>query len=346
VAALTPAVVVSFVLQIGLLALAEFSPVVRPERIQKVVRILIGVIAPLCTLFGLALYPVALRTNPLWIATGLVGLALLSPLAGLVESRVRKNGQAVYSTGVAPGTPNRLPGHLITNVLGALAAAGLVWVAHSTNGFNVFIAAFADGAAFNIMLPLATVVIFAFARWQQVDTCPDIDERATREAAHEDLITGSSLRHWHQFLNVLYLIVATFAATTAILCLLAYAMEQSKAGRPLILSWQVVVGIVVSLLFVYACGGPWARDNRAVYLTFLTGVPVALCAVLIWLSWLREDAARNFTALAVVGVGYVAYCIMVVLNSRNRGEKVHLHYFTTAGIALILAVLLGAMYAS
>lgn len=344
-AAWTPAVVVSVALQVGLGVLREFSPPVRPERIGKIVGILIGAIALICTAFGLALYPAALLTSPVWIATGFVLLALLSPLAGLVESRVRKNGQAVYSTGIVPGTPNRLPGHLITNVLGALAVAGLVWVAHSTNGFDAFIAKFADDSAFNIMLPLATAVVFAFARWQQVNACPTIDERAT-EANHEDLIAGFSLRHWHQLLNVLYLIVATFAATTAILCLLAFAMEQSKAGHPLTLSWQAVLGIVISLLFVYACGGPWARDNRAVYLTFLTGAPAALCGVLIWLSWFREGAARNIAALAVVGVGYPVYCVEAVLGSRNRGEKVHLHYFTATGIALILVILLSAMYAS
>src|SRR5665811_1238710 len=133
-AAWTPAVVVSVALQVGLGVLREFSPPVRPERIGKIVGILIGAIALICTAFGLALYPAALLTSPVWIATGFVLLALLSPLAGLVESRVRKNGQAVYSTGIVPGTPNRLPGHLITNVLGALAVAGLVWVAHLTNG--------------------------------------------------------------------------------------------------------------------------------------------------------------------------------------------------------------------
>ena len=341
-AARTPAVVVSVALQCGLVVLIAFSPPVRPERIGKIVGILIGAIALICTTFGLALYPAALQTSPVWIATGFVLLSLLSPLAGLVESRVRKNGQAVYSTGILPGTPNRLPGHLITNVLGALAVAGLVWVAHSTNGFD---AKFADDSAFNIMLPLATAVVFAFARWQQVNACPTIDERAT-ESNHEDLIVGFSLRHWHQLLNVLYLIIATFAATTAILCLLAFAMEQSKAGHPLTLSWQAVLGIVISLLFVYACGGPWARDNRAVYLTFLTGAPAALCGILIWLSWFREGAARNIAALAVVGVGYPVYCVEAVLGSRSGGEKVHLHYFTAAGIALILVILLSAMYAS
>jgi hypothetical protein len=344
-AARTPAVVVSVALQCGLLVLIAFSPPVRPERIRKIVGILIGVIALICTTFGLALYPAALRTSPVWIATGFVLLSLLSPLAGLVESRVRKNGQAVYSTGIVSGTPNRLPNHLITNVLGALAVAGLVWVVHSTNGFDAFIAKFADDSAFNIMLPLATAVVFAFARWQQVNACPTIDEPAT-EAKREDLIVGFSLRHWHQLLNVLYLIIATFAATTAILCLLAFAMEQSKAGHPLTLSWQAVLGIVISLLFVYACGSPWARDNRAVYLTFLTGAPAALCGILIWLSWFREGAARNIAALAVVGVGYPVYCVEAVLGSLSRGEKVHLHYFTAAGIALILVILLSAMYAS
>jgi hypothetical protein len=63
----------------------------------------------------------------------------------------------------------------------------------------------------------------------------------------------------------------------------------------------------------------------------------------IWLSWLRDDAVRNFAALVVVGVGYAAYCVEAVLGSRSRGENVHLHYFAAAGVALILVVLHGAM---
>lgn len=280
------------------------------------------------------------------IAIGLVVFALVPPVAGLFESRYRANGQAVYSTGVVPGASNRFPGHLLTNVLGALAASGLVWVAHTTNGFDGYAAKSSNGAAFNVLLPLATIVALAFARWQQVDACPDIDKRAGEDTSWEDAITGFSLRHWHQLTNVVYLIAVIFTATTAILYLFAYAMEQAKAGQPLALSWQPIMAMIAVLSFFYACGGPWSRESRAVYLTFLTGTPAALGAALIWLSWFSAGAARTASALSIVGCGYVLYCIEAVLGSRSRGEKLELHYFSAVGIAIVLVVLLGTLYLS
>jgi hypothetical protein len=337
----------SLVLQLLLFGLNAFIPPVWPERTQKVVGFVVGAIAMACTFLGIPLYPAESPAGPLVVAVFLVAFAFVPPLAGMLESKYRKNGQAVYSTGLVPGTSNRFPGHLITNVLGALAASSLVWAAHSTSGFDGFIAGFSNDAAFNIMLPLATIVMFAFARWQQVDACPDIDERARRrEPDWEDGITGFSLRHWHQLTNVLYLIAVTFTATTTILYLFAHAMAQAKAGQPLAVSWQVIVTVVVSLGFLYACGGPWSREHRAVYLTFLTGTPAALGAVLVWLSLFSEDPARNIAAMSIVGIGYVLYCVEVVLGIRRRGEKLQLHYFSAAGIAVVLAVLLSALYLS
>jgi hypothetical protein len=334
----------SMVLQVILLGFQQFAPNVYPTRIQKTIAFVAGAIALVCTSTGVALYPAELPSGPITLAIVLVAFALIPPLIGLLESRSKDNGQAIYSTRTLPGTSNRFPGHLLTNLLGALAVSSLVWVAHSTPGFDSFSANFSDDVAFNIMLPLATIVMFAFARWQQVSACPDIDERVGRDSNWEESIAGFSLRHWHQTTNVLYLIAATFVATTSVLYLFAYSMNQAKSGQPLQLSWQVVVTAVVVLSFLFACGGPWSREHRAVYLTFLTGTPAALGAVLIWLSLFVANEARNIAALAIVGAGYVLYCAEAVVSSRKRGEKLELHYFSATGIAIVLVVLLSALY--
>lgn len=335
---------VSVVIQLLLAGFLQFAPPVRPELIQKVLGFMVSAIALVFTSAHVPLYLGALPFSTLSIATGLVAFALMPPLLGLLESRFRQHGQRIYSTGVVRETSNRFATHAITNFLGALAAASLVWLARSTNGFDGFLARFTNDAAFNITLPLATIMIFAFVRWQQVDACPDIDERAKRDDAHwERGIAGYSLRHLHQLTNVLYLITVTFTATTAILYLFAYAMEQAKAGKPLTVSWQVILVVVVALSFLYACGSRRSRDHRAVYLTFLTGTPVALGAALVWLSLFRADRARNIAAASVVGIGYGLYCTEAVVSSRGQGEKLHLHYFATTAVAYILVVLLIAL---
>jgi hypothetical protein len=274
-----------------------------------------------------------------------VGLASLAPFVGLIEAK--RKGQAVYSTGLLPGTANRFPGHLLTNILGALAAYTFWWVAHSTLGFDQFVATFPNNAAFNVMLPLSGVVVFAFVSSQQMDArsaTDDVPEDSDREAK----VVGFSLGHGHQVLNVLHLIAVTFIASTSFLYLVAFGMRAAKAGQPLAVSWQVILTILATLGFLYALGLPWSRGDRAVYLTFLTGTPAALGGAAIWLSWFRDDAIRNVAAASIVGVGYVLYCVEAVLADRApdraRDEEVHMHYFSATGVAVVLAVLLGTMY--
>jgi hypothetical protein len=342
---MSPVKIASFILQLLLLFVQVYLPPVQPEGLQKAIMFVFGGIALFFTFIGIPLYPAGGPVGPLVVAVGLVAFALVPPFAGLLESKFGPNGQAIYSTGVLPGTANRFPGHLLTNILGALASSACLWVAHSTNGFDKFVARFPHDAAFNIMLPLSMITVFSFARWQQADACPDIDE-IVKHSGWEVKITGFSLRHWHQLTNVLYLIAVAFTATTTFVYLVAYVMEQAKAGQPLEVSWQIILVILVSLSFLYACGGPWSRQYRAVYLTFLTGTPAALGSVIFLLSWFRDDVIRNIAVMSIVGIGYVLYCVEAVLASRAQGEMLHLNYFSAAGIAVVLAVLLGALYLS
>lgn len=342
---MSPVRIASFILQLLLLFGQEYLPPVQPVGLQKAIRFVIGGIALFFTLIGVPLYPAVGPVGLLVVVVSLVAFALVPPFAGLLESKYGPDGQAIYSTGVLPGTTNRFPGHLLTNTLGALASCACLWAAHSTNGFDKFVARFPHDAAFNIMLPLSMITVFSFVRWQQADACPNIDE-VVKHSGWEVKITGFSLRHWHQLINVLYLIAVAFTATTTFMYLFAYGMLQAKAGQPLELSWQIILIVLVSLSFFYACGGPWSREYRAVYLTFLTGTPAALGSVIFWLLWFREDVIRNITVVSIVVIGYIMYCVEAVLASRAQGERLHLNYFSSVAIAVVLAVLLGALYLS
>ena len=343
---MTLVLIASLGIQMAFVFMGNFAPPAYPEWIQKTLSGVIAGVTLLCTFLKTSIYPVELRVNPWILAAGLVGLAATSPIAGLIEARLRRNGQAVYSTG-AQNTPSRFAGHLITNILGALATSALLLVVHSTAGFDAFVAQFSSDAAFNVLLPLSSVVAFAFVRWQQVDACPDLDERARRRDPNREAgIDGFSLRHAHQFLNLLYLITVSFVAATTVVYLFSYAITEAKAGRPLTFSWQVLSILVLSLSFLYACGAPRVREQQAVYLTFLTGTPAALGAAAVWLALFRDSTSRDVAALTILTVGYVLYCAEVVLASRRHGEKLHLHYFSAAGVVLILVVLLGALYLS
>ena len=197
-----------------------------------------------------------------------------------------------------------------------------------------------SGTAFGLDGPVSAQTFSSAA-------CGDIDERVKRsDPGWERHIAGFSLRHLHQFLNATYLIAAIFTVASTLLFLFAFALTQAKAGQPLVVSWKTFVPIVAALAFLFACGLPASRQNRAVFLTFLTGAPATLCAALVWLSLFQSSVMRNVGALAIVLVGYAVYSLEVILEVRSRGGRLEVHYFAAVGMVFVLSMLLGALYFS
>ena len=336
--AVTPVIGVSLAIVAVLAIFLVFVPYKpRPDRIAEFFLAVFGVVVPaLATVLRQPLYPAALNISYIWVGAFLLAIGVLSPLSGVAEAKLRKADQ-IFAI-------SRLPGHLLTNVGGALGAAALVWMGQSMQGFGSFTDSFSDAAALNCLLPVTLMANFAFLRWQQTTECPDLDECIKRGEDWEPSLIGFSLKHVHQLLNLTFLIAVTFTATTTLLYLFAFALKQAKAAQPLSFSWQISVGMLLSVAFFYACGLKWSRGYRAVYLTFLTGTPAALGAVLVWLALLKGGTARNIFAVSVAVVGYLLYCVEAIFNNRDTEEKLELYYFATALFAMVLAALVGALY--
>lgn len=321
----------------------QVGPAIYPERIAKRITIVLGGAALFVSTADVPVSPAAYADFWPAFAAAFLVFAIAPPLLGLVESRRRPDGEAVFSTGRVAGTTNRLPGHLIGNLLGALIATGFLVAAASMPGVHDFIEDYRDSVALNIALPVAGFVVYLFVRAQQTDACPDIDERVKNDDAWERGIVGFSLSHWHQVANVVHLIVCTFAVSTTVLYLFAFTIQRSGAGTPLGLSWQLATAMVAVLLFVLWCGVPVQGPDRAVYFTFLTGTPAVLVAILVWFAMLEDGVKRDTTAFAILGSGYAAYCVLAVLGERRRGNF-QWHYFTGLVLAFLLAVLLTLSY--
>lgn len=286
--------------------------------------------------------PAAAAGSSMLIGIGLVALSAVPPFLGLVESRSHPDGQKVFSTGQIPDTVNRFPGHLGGNLAGAVAAAMFLQLASSTPGIETFIAGIDDSPAFNIILPISVFVIYLFVRAQQVAAALDVDESLADAARFEKAIVGYSLSHWHQFTNVIYLILVTFTASTSVVYLFAFSVDRFAEGNPLHLTWPFIFACSLVLGFLLFCGTAWSNKERTVYLTFLTGTPAVLVAITIWLSMFADDPFRNVASFAIVGSGYIAYCILAII-AEGKG-KVHWHHFSALGMALVLAILLVTTY--
>jgi hypothetical protein len=252
----TPVEVASLVLQCSVLAfgLSPKMPKAQPGWIQYCFIAGSAVIALVFTSYGISIGPGTLPFSPVLLSAILVVLAVASPVAGKIESKCGKAGNRIF-------TKDRFIPHLASNFFGALAVAAFVLAARSTPGFDEFAAEFKDDSAFNLVLPLTVVVIFAFARVQQIDRCPQLDELVEhrsnrRDKSWQKCIEGHSLKHLHQILNISYLIVATFAGSTMILYLFAYTMKRAQKASPLPFTWQMGMAIVALLLFLFACSIP------------------------------------------------------------------------------------------
>lgn len=376
----------SFGIQAAILLFGWKIPTVYPKSIHGWLQSIISVFALAMTFFDYSIFPASGSVSPMWVAVALIALAMVSPLAGLITARFAANGQAVYFVGERKGMrtrwaemkeklsrrnaneerqafsekknepKSRFAPHIVSNISGALVASALYWLAYRTPGFENFVASFPNDAAFNVLLPVMTVVVLAFVRYQQTLICPNLDDRM-REPDGKTQITGYSLRHFHQIANVVHLIVAAFIASASYLYLVAYAMRNAKAGHPLELSWGVILAITATLAFVCLLGTPRLRVDRSVYLTFLTGTPAALGGAIVWLLWLKHDVLRDSVAFSIVGIGYVTYCALLAWAHQDKEADASerqstkfswppLHFFAPMAIAVVLSVLLATAYLS
>lgn len=329
----------SLILQVIFIGVQDHLPAAFPKRISNYFFTAVAIAAVLLTGFSVSVIGILFAWGAIGVTIVLTGLAVMPPIAGLIENRVRPNGREVFDV-------KRFPGHLLTNVLGALAAAAFVWAALSTPRFDEFNKAFGDDAAFNIALPLATVVAIAFVRSEQERQSGGLDLRSASDEVAQPEIVGYSLRHVHQLLNTIYLAVVVFTAGATMLYLFAQAISSAKVGRPLDVSWAVVVSVVLTMLFFLACGLPQSRGSRTVWITFATGTPAVLIMALVWLALFQESALRNATIGLVVGGAYVAYCVEFILAERGDGNRIEFHYFSSVVILLVITMLLGAIYIS
>ena len=331
-----------FFIALVLLFAQNYARPVYPTETYKNLSVAVSAFATFFTIFNISLYTL----NPWLVGSILLGFAIAAPIAGYFESRRPIDGQDVYCT------TDRFRGHLLTNLLGAMTAFALWGFAHSVPSVaDTFVKSLPSvNILFNVMLPLSAVAAFLFVRTQQVDAFRkgdnqhNIDEE--QSSLREKEIVGFSLKHWHQQLNFIHLVFATSVASASVVLLMAHGMQATGIGLPAV-SWLVIAAIFATLGFLFACGLKWSRDNRAVYLTFLTGTPAALGGAIIWLSCFRANAVRDATMVAVAGIGYVAFCVEAVFADwarDNRRGCPPLHYFVPMAVAVVISVLLGIAY--
>ncbi|GEM_PF-7103339 len=335
-----------FFIPIGLLIVQNYARPVYPTERYRDLSVAVTAFAMFLTHFNISLYTL----NPWLVGSTLLGFAIAAPVAGYFESGRTIDGKDVYCK------TDRFRGHLLTNLFGAMTAFFLWGIVHSVPSVaNTFVKSLPSvNILFNVMLPLSAVAAFLFVRTQQVDEFRkndnqhNIDEgkSSDKESDRENKIVGFSLKHWHQQLNFIHLVFATSVASASCLLLMAHGMQATGIGLPAV-SWLVIAAIFATLGFLFVCGLKWSRDNRAVYLTFLTGTPAALGGAIIWLSCFKADAVRDGTMVAVAGIGYVAFCVEAIFADwarDNRRGCPPLHYFVPMAVAVVISVLLGIAY--
>lgn len=340
---LTPSWVVGISLAVQLVYLWQGSkifPKAQPVEMQEKIIKILGVITLLLTYFEVPIFRSVLSVPPLILAPVLIALAVSSPLEGRREAK-KYGDPEIFQ-------PARFVNHIRTNLLGAAAAVLFIIAARWTPGLGQAVVKSGNEAALNIVLPIVATVAFAFVRSQQVEKCPDLDQRLDRgDANWEAAITGVSLRHMHQRLNVAHLIVVMSTIATSILFMLSYTLKQARNATPSELSPILAAAFALLLLFLAACGLPAMRQYKAVYWTFLTGTPVAVTVILIWLLSLRDDHFRNLYGSILISVSFIVYGVLSTRGGIRKGRGDSEVYFYFVPILLVpLIVVTGGLYLS
>ncbi len=334
---------VSIFMQILLAAVDKWGmPKAQPSKYQEPVVFLSVALSITATQLDVPFYQY-LRAANIWIVLGVIlAFAVAPPIVGKWEAK--KHGDPeIYEA-------SRFKDHLVNNLAGGAVAAAFIFVARWTTDFDTYTQAFKNEAAFNIVLPLTVVTIFAFVRWQQDKECPNLDRWIDEKNPQwEADIKGYSLRYYNQMLNVAFLIIITFVGASTILYMFAFTLDKARNHDPLQLSWPLAIAMVGILAFLlYFCGRPSMKVHEAVYLNFLTGAPAALMVIVVWIALLQESTVRNYFALAIIVLGYASYSLLVILGNRENtpGNKAPLHYFSSMAFAVALTLLAGALYIS
>lgn len=352
-------VLVSIGIQLILIYANRRAPAVQPELVKNRFTDWVNGISIVLTGFMFSVFP---ANAPILLMAAVLALSsICPPLVGRAENKLRTHGKEIFAL-------NRFKGHVASNIAGGAAALLFFAAASTTPGLVAYASSVRDAtSAFNVVLPLSSMVVFAFVRWQQMTDCREIDELVANNDDWASQIRGSSLTAWNQIANTIHLLIVNFIGASSVLYLFGYVVLRAKAHRPLEFTWQMGCAMALLVLFLLVCGSPLLWEYRAVYLTFLTGTPGVIIAAMIWLSLLQPSASRNVFAVLLIALGYLTYCALAILGLiRGQGQSlsvnkpasgddmgsvrpqdgVELFYFSATIFALALAVLLGALYFS
>ena len=337
-----PLLVAVFIVGGGLMYInTVLAPMPKPRQLAKNVTYLVSLLAFGLSLSGIAAMPASLPLT--WQQLGIIffALAIASPLLGLLENVARK-GRVAYSR-------SRFWPHLVTNVLGSALATSSVVLARRYHLDFEGPGRVSNDVLLNVLLILSVVTVIYFIHTQQsqsVIASNKSNVSSSRQPLAGDALYQNSLARWHQLANAIHLVVMTFATLTSFMYSLDLAMRAAKRGTPLEFSWEAAALISLALIFLLSCGSPAVRQDRSVYLTFLTGMPAVLCVAVMWIGFFSDSPARNAFAVAATSVSYVAYVIFVVLELKSRGEKWERYYYVSLLFALVLIALLIGLYLS
>lgn len=328
----TLSLILAIVIMVGA---ACVGPKAKPAKICGRIYAIIGIATVALGTLNVPVYPAEIPL-PMWVMGAvLLVLAAAPPLLGLLENRV-KRPRIAFGRG-------RFLGHIATNLLGGLLATGTILMSRRVSSMVDSSIAFTNDDLFNVFLPLcASVVLYFVYSQQEKQAEPDSEHKSPRSGVQNRY--ENSLSRWHQLANVIFLIAVTVSTLSSFVCVFAISMIHAREGNRLPFTWETAIVISAVLIFVLVCGFPGVRDDRSVYMTFLTGTPAVLCVAILWTTFFRDSTLRDAFIYIATTVSYVVYVTLVILELRARGERPRMHFFAPLAFALLLAILMFGVY--
>lgn len=281
-----------------------------PGRVADGLLYIATTLAILATNGVLDWFPTTFITSPGMAAGLFVGLAALPVAAGLIESRVK--GDAYYD----PKMSHWLLEHLKNNLLGALAGVGIVYFLNSIQSEVTLFTESTKWLGFmEAILALCTAVAIWFAALQQ---------RVERsEMADGRELQRSTLKNVHQVLNVVWLAYIMSISLRGGVYIIGSLMERRAIGASPSFDMAVLPLLVAILAFFFGCAT--SPEKVEIYITFLTGTPIAILVQFVWLSLYSGGAEYRIIRWAYPAGALLLYALVVgVTYGRVKVGKVSL----------------------
>lgn len=188
--------------------------------------------------------------------------------------------------------------NLIYNLLGAISACVMFWIAHEIVRDFSYLQEFQVEGIVPILVSACVGLVLAYQSIEQHKELPDHD---------------ADTKWLNQKLNMLHLFHAIFFSATSVVIIVSYSIYCYIHNLQLTIRPNYFVFLSVALLFFYALS---QHFHKHVYMVFVVMVPVVLVSSVYWMSWFSMSIVMRCVQWIFIVIHSLLYAFLIFYRNK------------------------------